>query len=312
MVGRTCPYCRFALEQGVSVIACGVCKAVHHDDCWDENGGCAVALCAGGPSFAAAQQQEPPPATPASPAAPQPPPLPAVVAPDPSEAPTQKAARPPSTPAPPPPPGAPLPPARPSRSRWVPLIAAAIILLGGATAAAIVLTKQDKGASDTASVSASETTPASAEFEEDEFNEEGEFEEEEGGFEEEEFEEEEEPPPSPAQLAQGQIQHALRAHFDHLASGDYEDAYYDLTSSEGEAIGGESAWVAAQEEDQLQSFNLAVETSLNDPHSARATIVNFRTHALATGCNEWSGSWEMSKVYGEWLISSAELEKESC
>ncbi len=186
------------------------------------------------------------------------------------------------------------------------MIAAAIILLGGATAAAIVLTKQDKGASDTASVSASETTPASAEFEGEEFNGEDEFEE------EEEFEEAEPPPPSPAQLAQGQIQHALKAHFDNLASGDYEDAYYDLTSSEGEAIGGESAWVAAQEEDQLESFNLAVETSLNDPHSARATIVNFRTHALATGCNEWSGSWEMSKVYGEWLISSAELEKESC
>jgi hypothetical protein len=208
-----------------------------------------------------------------------------------------------------------LPPGRPSRSRWVPLIAAAIVLLGGATATAIVLTKHDKSSSDSASASASEVTPGSAEFEEDEFNEEGEFEEEESGFEEEEFEEEEEevePPPSPAQLAQSQIQHSLKAHFDNLASGDYEDAYYDLTSSEGEAIGGESAWVAAQEEDQLESFNLAVETSLNDAHSARATIVDFRTHALATGCNEWSGSWEMSKVYGEWLISSAELEKESC
>jgi hypothetical protein len=317
MVGRTCPYCRFALEEGVSVIACGVCKAVHHDDCWEENGGCAVALCAGGPSFEAPPQQAPQPA-PAQPAAPEQAPLPAVVAPDPSEAPTQKAARPPSTPAPPPPPtppGAPAPPGRPSRSRWVPLIAAAIVLLGGATATAIVLTKQDKGTSDTAGAGASETTSASAEFEADEFNEEGESEEEEeNGFEEEEFEEEEEeePSPSPAQLAQGQIQHALTAHFNRLASGNYGAAYRDLTSSEGEAIGGESAWTGAQEEDQLESFNLTVETSLTDAHSARATIVDFKTHALATGCNRWFGSWDMSKVYGEWLISSAELEKESC
>jgi Prokaryotic RING finger family 1 len=297
MVGRTCPYCRFGLEEGVGIIACPVCKAVHHDDCWEENGGCAVALCAGGPSYEEtpqeeAQQVEPPP--PPAPA-PTPPPLPVVVPPDPLEAPTQKSGH------PPPPPGAPPPHGRPSRSRWIPLIAAAIVLLGGATAAAIVLTKHDSGSTETVSASASEAPPGSAEFDESEFEEE-----------EEEFEEVEPPPPSPSQLAQGQIQHALRAHFNRLASGNYETAYYDLTSSEGEAIGGESAWVEAQEEDQLQSFNLTVDTSLTDPHSAQATIVEFETHALATGCNKWFGYWEMSKVYGEWLIGSAKLEKESC
>src|SRR3954447_7120056 len=142
MVGRTCPYCRFGLEEGVGVIACPVCKAVHHDDCWEENGGCAVALCAGGPSLGATPQEEaqqvPPPV-----ADPTPPPLPVVVPPGPSEeAPTRKLASPPPSPraptTPPPPPGPPLSQGRPSRSRWIPLIAVAIVLLGGASAAAIV------------------------------------------------------------------------------------------------------------------------------------------------------------------------------
>src|SRR4051794_5587472 len=312
MVGRICPYCRFGLEEGLGVIACSVCKAIHHDDCWEENGGCVVALCAGGPSLEAtpqegAQQVEPPP-LPAP--APTPTPLPAVVPPGPSEAPTQKSARPHSTlpspgAAPPPPPGPPLAQGRPSRSRWVPLIAAGIILLGGAGAAAIVLTEHGSGSSETVSAGTGDTSgPAGGE--EDGF--------EAGGGEAGEPEEGEgfEPSPTPGQLAQGQIQHALTVHFDHLASGNYEDAYYDLTSREGEEIGGESAWVAAQEEDQLQSFTLTVDTSLADPHTAKATIVEFETHALATGCKDWFGYWEMSKVYGEWLISSAKLEKEPC
>jgi hypothetical protein len=185
-----------------------------------------------------------------------------------------------------------------------------IVLLGGAGATAIVLAGQNQGSPDTASVSTTE----SEEFEEEGFGEEEEFEDEyeEEGFEEEEEFEESEPTPSPGQLAQGQIQHALTAHFNRLASGNYESAYYDLTASEGDAAGGESSWVAAQEEDELENFYLTVETSLADAHTAQATIVEFETHAAATGCNRWSGYWEMRKIYGDWLIDSAKLEKESC
>jgi hypothetical protein len=187
------------------------------------------------------------------------------------------------------------------------LIAVAIVLLGGASAAAIVLTKHDSGSSETVSADTVETPSGSPGFEEEEF--------EEAGAEEGEFEEEFEEPessPSPSRLAQHQIQHALAAHFNRLASGNYESAYHDLTLHEGEAIGGESGWIAAQEEDQLQNFNLSVETSLIDPHTAQANIVEFETHALATGCNRWSGYWEMRKIYGEWLIGAAKLEKEPC
>jgi hypothetical protein len=311
MVGRTCPYCRFGLEEGVSVIACPVCKAVHHDDCWEENGGCAVALCAGGPSHGEASQPEAQAVEPEVPPPPEPAPTPVALPPvlprDPSTAPTKKSGL------PPPPPGQPPPPGRSSASRWVPLIAAAIVLLGGGTAAAIVLTKHDHS-STTAGTTSSEF--GEEEFGEEELGEEEYEGEEELGEEEfggeEEYEEPETPPASPSQIAEHQVQHALTAHFNSLASGNYDAAFYDLTSSERESAGGESAWVEAQAEDGLKSFNLSVETSLFDPHSAQATIVEFETRAVATGCNDWSGYWEMSKVYGEWLISAAKLEKEPC
>ncbi len=309
--GRTCPYCRVALEEGASVVFCTSCGAVHHDDCWDENDGCAVALCAGGPSLRPDEDgeeadppiaEEPPPVLippPPPPAPAPPPPAPVAAAPAP----------PPAPPTPPPPPPTPPGPGR-SRRNLIPLLAVGILLLGGGAAGAIVLGGSHGSSSTTvetaaapvsdSELSASEEEPF--EGEEEEFETEGEY----------EPEEESEPELSPSQLAHRQVQQALLNHFNNLANGYYHAAYRDLTPTEGEEIGGESSWVAAQEEDELEGFDLQVNTALFDSNAARARIVEFQTRSLATGCKEWSGYWEMSKVYGEWLISEAKLEDESC
>lgn len=50
MVGRNCPYCRFPIKEGGAVLECAHCHAIHHEDCWGDNGGCAITSCAGGPS----------------------------------------------------------------------------------------------------------------------------------------------------------------------------------------------------------------------------------------------------------------------
>jgi ribosomal protein L7/L12 len=50
MAGRGCPYCRLPLKAGGPVIECQQCHSVHHEDCYLENRGCAVAGCAGGPA----------------------------------------------------------------------------------------------------------------------------------------------------------------------------------------------------------------------------------------------------------------------
>jgi hypothetical protein len=50
IAGRGCPYCRLPLKEGGAIIECGACHAVHHDDCYTENGSCAVAGCADRPT----------------------------------------------------------------------------------------------------------------------------------------------------------------------------------------------------------------------------------------------------------------------
>lgn len=46
--GRSCPYCRFPLKEGGAAERCDACGALHHEDCWADNGGCAVLGCANG------------------------------------------------------------------------------------------------------------------------------------------------------------------------------------------------------------------------------------------------------------------------
>jgi len=70
--GRSCPYCRFPLKEQDEITTCGVCGSAHHRDCWNDNQGCAVVACAGGPGGTA--HQVPIPAPPSQPSMPPPPP----------------------------------------------------------------------------------------------------------------------------------------------------------------------------------------------------------------------------------------------
>jgi hypothetical protein len=332
MVGRTCPYCRFALDEGISVVGCPVCDAVHHTDCWEENSGCAVALCAGGPSMADEEPQAmtttvmPQPPVPPQTVAPPPPPAspPPVYSPPPpvTAAPAPFTGRPMAQkpgvpPLPPPgarvpgagPPGAPPPPWPSSRKPWTafaPIVVAGIILLGGATAAALVLTGNSHK---TGPVEAEYQSYSTAEGEPEESAEENgvtESPEEEGSS--------YTPPPtqSPTEEAEEEVKETLHDHFERLVDGEYASAYEDLTSALASNIGSEAGWEEAQRADGLESFHLALSVSIQGSHSAQAEIMSFITHAAETGCHRWTGSWEMVKQYGTWLISAAHLERGSC
>jgi hypothetical protein len=50
MAGRTCPYCRFPIKMGAPAVECGACRAIQHEECFVENGGCAIAGCDAGPT----------------------------------------------------------------------------------------------------------------------------------------------------------------------------------------------------------------------------------------------------------------------
>ena len=45
-MGKTCPYCKTAIQTGEEVKICKVCLMPHHTSCWEENKGCTTFGCA--------------------------------------------------------------------------------------------------------------------------------------------------------------------------------------------------------------------------------------------------------------------------
>ena len=43
--GRNCPYCQLPIKQESETVQCRSCKALHHQECWKENGGCTTFGC---------------------------------------------------------------------------------------------------------------------------------------------------------------------------------------------------------------------------------------------------------------------------
>ena len=55
---RKCPYCRTSFAGGEETLTCSACSAVHHSECWGENGGCAVWGCEARPKTEADSSDE--------------------------------------------------------------------------------------------------------------------------------------------------------------------------------------------------------------------------------------------------------------
>lgn len=49
MSGQVCPYCRTPIDAEIEALDCPSCGTPHHQECWDENGGCTVFGCASAP-----------------------------------------------------------------------------------------------------------------------------------------------------------------------------------------------------------------------------------------------------------------------
>jgi hypothetical protein len=70
ITGRNCPYCRFSIKEGTDAIVCPTCGSPHHNECWNDNQGCAITACASGPASTSGRPSEPqaqPIATPSAP-----------------------------------------------------------------------------------------------------------------------------------------------------------------------------------------------------------------------------------------------------
>jgi hypothetical protein len=281
MTGRSCPYCRFTLKEGLPIQECGFCHTVHHTECWEENGGCCVTGCAGGPTQATQVHA----ATPGRPPAPPPPPPPFVL----PEAPI----------------GAPGP------GKQIPVALAAVLagvvaILGAGAALAL----SSGGSSNpspsvtvppvvTTETTATETTPtettttpntttATTPTETTTTN---------------TATTQTTPQPNEAPLA------AVNEHWHDIQTGDYQGAWEDEAPS---LRGNESSWVHAQEEAGVESVSYQFEQSSSSGNEATVNVVKLRTVGKQNGCQNWTGGYGVVNEGGTWRISSDSLESHRC
>jgi hypothetical protein len=105
-------------------------------------------------------------------------------------------------------------------------------------------------------------------------------------------------------VARAAIKSMLQRHFANIRDGNYGAAFADLGASLGQS---QSSWIADIRADGLTSFHLSVAPQITSATSAVANIVSFHTEAEASGCKDWSGSWNVVKSGGRWLISESNL-----
>lgn len=287
LTGRACPYCRFPLKEGAAIESCGSCGAVHHAECWLDNGGCSVTGCVNGPAKTAATQ--------VSPVLGQPPPPP-----------------------PPQPPSKPEPLTPRRFPAWG--VAAAVVLvalLGGGAALAIsssqkhdpsTVTVKERtvektvpavaattaahrtstpsggsapsgGSTPTRSSTPSSPTPSATT-----------------------------PEPSPGEREANAVA-AVDSYWGDISNHDFSGAYQIEEPSAGSS---ESEWVAGEEGEGVEHVSYDFEPGSLDGNEATVEASSLRTVARKTGCFTWSGYYDLTDYGGTWKITHDGLERHPC
>jgi hypothetical protein len=318
LAGRNCPYCRFPLKAGGAVHHCPSCHAVHHTECWQENGGCAIASCASGPSSHPMLTAPTVVHTP-------------VVAPMPVAAPTTVTGAWPTAPpaaypgAVGPPPPAPAVTARRVSLGAVVIVAAVLIALGGSATALVLSSKNKATASEQASADATtdagadpatqDTTTADTTTDDglDGSSADGS-----SGSEGDSSQTDTSTTPDPQPAAAPtlspatKVERAVKRHWRYIESGDYYAAFDLLSPSLQSTSGGAANWVSGHVQDHITSVDVEVEARDVMSTTAVADIITLRTRARATGCKVWSGYYQMVKAGGRWRIDKAKLTPAPC
>lgn len=290
--GRVCPYCRFPLKEGIAMVQCGVCSAPHHADCWQDNGGCAVVACAGGPSAD-------------GPPAPVPPPPPPTTPTTRIAVPITPVSRPATGTAVPPPPPQP----RAPRASTGPWLVAAVLLLALVIAGAAVAVVATQGQHDNGPVAATPgtdtgtATPAA--------DTQGETVEQPVSDTTSDTATTAETPTSllpdvSRSEMRSDIQDVLLRHHEAVVNGDYADAWEYLSKRKQRQYrsesGGYDGWVQHQEElnRYLDPAGLNVEIAELDRHTGVARVMVTGMTWSGRNCSEFSGYTWAKYEDGEW------------
>jgi hypothetical protein len=279
-----CPYCRFPLKEGVGVEACRACGAVHHVECWQDNGGCSITGCADGPSSATATHVLPPQAAPAAAFAAT------AAAPFPS------------------PPSKPPPPSTGKNFPTAAVIAGAVLVaLLGAGAAVATSSSSKKPTPAPATVTVKERTvekaaalttptvtrtarapvhhstpvPSS-------------------------------PAPSSEPSSDERAAHAVEAvdnYWSDIEDHDFSGAY-DIEEPIAQA--SESSWMATEEKEGVDHVSYNFEPGQVEGNEATVNIGSLQTEASKSGCFTWTGYYRLTDYSGTWKITHDGLERHSC
>jgi hypothetical protein len=118
------------------------------------------------------------------------------------------------------------------------------------------------------------------------------------------------PPPGPTAADAAAARGVVFNHWTLIGEGNYEAAFTLFVSG----YQSHDTWIADKNRDRPAVSNLSVGSA--DMHSATsATVPLLSLHTVgleAPQCHNWSGSYDVTKVNGTWLISQANLSGSSC
>jgi Domain of unknown function (DUF4352) len=104
---------------------------------------------------------------------------------------------------------------------------------------------------------------------------------------------------------------AVQAHWNAIERGDYRDAYGYLSADQQRTF-SEAGWVQDHQRDAPTSADVEVAAADVGTSTGTVEVLTLRTEAAATGCKDWSGSYQMVKETGAWKIDKAKLTPSSC
>jgi zinc-ribbon domain len=114
---------------------------------------------------------------------------------------------------------------------------------------------------------------------------------------------------SAAQSAERQaVAGTIQRHFALISEHKFTAAYALLAPS---LQSGESSWVASHKEDGIYKVDVLVNAKLDSSDSATATVMKMTT-LDSHGCKSWSGSWNLTKIGGQWRISESHVSSVPC
>jgi hypothetical protein len=101
----------------------------------------------------------------------------------------------------------------------------------------------------------------------------------------------------------------VERHWGLINSGDFTGAFALFIPG---SQGAESAWIAAHQQVAPISASISVGApTFNSSTDATVALIGLHTQS-SDGCANWSGSYDVQKINGQWLIGHASLQKQSC